>query len=295
MEQVLQLVVTGLSQGSIYALIGLGFSLVSMATGILNLAQGSFALWGGFLFLSLVGAWGLPLVVALIIVLVIMAALGAATEQIVCMRARPWRPISIDVAVLATLALMVVFEGAAFLIWGADPHRGPALQTGVFVLWGAVVVYQSLWMFVITLIIAVVLHLFLKKTWMGRAMRACAQNPITASLLGINVRLVGAVTFAMSASLGAIAGILISPVTWLDYESGGYFMLQGILAYLTGGEEKVAGPVVGGLLLGLLESLLLLVPGDAGGLLKQVVPMLILLALLVLRPQGLLATRHALI
>ena len=238
-------------------------------------------MWGGFLFLSLVGAWGLPLVVALIIVLVVMAALGAATEQIVFMRARPWRPISIDVAVLATLALMVVFEGAAFLIWGSDPQRGPPLQPGVFRLWGAVVVYQSVWMFVATVVIAVALHQFLRRTWMGRAMRACAQNPITAPLLGINVRLVGAVTFAISASLGAIAGILVSPVRWLDYQSDGYFMLQGALAYLTGGGEKVAGPVVGGLLLGLLESLLLLIPGNTGGLLKQVVPMLILMAILV--------------
>lgn len=293
MEQFVQVMVTGLSQGSIYALIGLGFSLVSMSTRILNLAQGSFAMLGGFMFLSLARSWGLPPVVAVVVVLAIMAALGAVTEQVVCMRARPWRPISVDVAVLATLALMVVFEGAAFLIWGSDPQRGPPLQPGVFRLWGAVVVYQSVWMFVATIVIAVALHQFLRRTWIGRAMRACAQNSLTATLLGIDVRRVGAVAFAISAALGAVAGILVSPVTWLDYQIGGYFMLQGVLAYLTGGEEEVAGPVVGGLLLGLLESLLLLVPGNAGGLLKQVVPMLILMAILVWRPQGLLATRRA--
>jgi branched-chain amino acid transport system permease protein len=292
-EQFFQVVVTGLSQGGIYALVGLGFSLVSMATGILNLAQGSFAMWGGFLFLSLAGPLGLPLAAAFGIVLGIMAVLGVATEQIVCMRSRPWRPLSIDVAVLATLALMVVFEGAAFLIWGSDPHRGPPLQPGVFRVGGVVVVYQSLWMFIITILIAVALHQFLQRTWMGRAMRACAQNPSVAPLLGINLRRVGAVTFAMSAGLGALAGILISPVTWLDYQIAGYFMLQGLLAYLTGGEEKVAGPVIGGLLLGLLENVLLLAPGNAGGLLKQVVPMLILMAILVVRPEGLLTTRRA--
>jgi branched-subunit amino acid ABC-type transport system permease component len=151
--------------------------------------------------------------------------------------------------------------------------------------------YQSMWMFLAAISIALALHLFLLHTWLGRAMRACAQNPVTATLFGINVRMIGAVTFCMASMLGALAGILVSPVTWLDYQTGGWFMLQGVLAYLTGGEEKVAGPVVGGMFLGLVENLLLLVPG-AGGLLKQVVPMLILIAILVFRPEGLLAPRR---
>ena len=293
MDQVLQVLFTGLSQGGVYALIGLGFSLVNMSSRVLNLAQGSYALFGGFIYLSVMTAWGLSPFVAIAIALAATAVLGVATERVVNLRVRPWRPISIDMAVLATLALVVVFEGAAFLIWGPDPKRAPPLQRGVFELFGAIVVWQSLWMFVAAIVISLALHLFLRFTWSGRAMRACAQNPLTAHLLGIDVRRVGMIAFGLGAVVGALAGILVSPITWLDYELGGYFMLQGILAYLAGGEEEVAGPLVGGLLLGLIENICLLLPGTAGGLMKQVLPMALLIAMLVLRPQGILAARRA--
>jgi branched-chain amino acid transport system permease protein len=293
MEQLLQVVFTGLSQGGIYALIGLGFSLVMMATRILNLAHGSYVLFGGFAFLTLAAAWGWHPALAVVAVVLLMVALGIATERILNIRARPWRQTSLDTAVLTTLALLVVFEGAAFLVWGPDPQRAPALHRGVFSVLGAVVVWQSVWMLVAALAISAGLHLFLRLTWMGRAMRACAQNPTTAYLLGINARFVGSLAFALSAALGAFAGLLVSPVTWIDYQMGGFFMLKGVLAYLTGGEEEVAGPLVGGMLLGLVENSLLLLPGMTGGLLKQVVPMAVLIAILVVRPQGILAARRA--
>ena len=292
MEQLLQVVFTGLSQGGIYALIGLGFSLVMMATRILNLAHGSFVLFGGFVFLSLSTAWGWHPLAAVLGVILLMVALGIATERILNVRARPWRQTSLDTAVLTTLALMVVFEGVAFLVWGPDPQRAPALHSGVFTLLGAVMVWQSVWMLVVALAVSAGLHFFLRHTWMGRAMRACAQSPTTAYLLGINARFVGSVAFAVSAALGATAGLLVSPVTWIDYQMGGFFMLKGVLAYLTGGEEEVAGPLVGGMLLGLVENLLLLLPGMTGGLLKQVVPMAVLITILVFRPQGILAVRR---
>jgi branched-chain amino acid transport system permease protein len=291
MDLVLQVVVTGLSQGAIYALIGLGFSLVTMSTRVLNLAQGSYGLWGGFLFITAVGALGLPPWAALILAAALTALLGALTEFMVNLRSRPWRPTNLDAAILTTLALMVVFEGAAFLLWGPDPQRGPALQRGTFRVFGAVVVWQSLWMFAAMIVFSVGLSLFLRRTWMGQAMRACAQNTLAAHLLGINVRRVAVVTFGIASVLGAIAGILVSPVTWLDYQIGGYFMLQGVLAFLIGGEEEIAGPLVGGIVLGLVENALLLLPG--GGLLKQVVPMALLIAMLLWRPQGLLARRTA--
>jgi len=288
-DQILQVLLTGLSQGAIYALLGLGFSLVSMATRVLNLAQGATAVWGGFLFITIVSMLGLPPLLAMLLAILATSILGLMTERLVNIRSKPWRPISLDVAVLSTLALSVVFEGAAFLIWGPDPQRGPAIQRGVFRIFDAVVVWQSVWMFGALVIFSVALHLFLRHTWMGQAMRACAQNTLAAHLLGINVRRVGLVTFGIAGMLGATAGILVSPVTWIDYQIGGYFMLQGVLAFLLGGEEEVAGPVVGGLLLGIVENVLLLFPG--GGLLKQVVPMLFLIAVLLWRPQGLLAKR----
>jgi branched-subunit amino acid ABC-type transport system permease component len=289
--EVIQVIVAGLSQGAIYALLGLGFSTVFLATRILNLAQGSFALWGGFIFLSLVAGAKVPLALSFFIVLLISAVLGALTELLVSLRSKPWKPISLDMAVLSTLALLVFFEGAAFMIWGPDPQRGPALQRGVFSLFGAIVPWQLVWMIVGAIAIATGLQIFLRATWSGRAMRACAQNPMMSNLLGINVRRIGALAFALGAMIGATAGILASPITWLDYQLGGTFALNGILAYLIGGEEDVAGPVLGGFLLGIVQSALLLLPGATGGMLEQVVPMLALIVMLAFRPQGLLARR----
>jgi branched-subunit amino acid ABC-type transport system permease component len=286
-----QVLIAGLSQGAIYALLGLGFSVVFMATRILNLAQGSYALWGGFIFLSIVQRFKVPMALSFAIVLLFSAGIGMLTELVLNLRTRPWRPISLDMAVLSTLALLVLFEGAAFLIWGPDPQRGPALEDGVFFIFGAIMPRQLVWMMVGTLIIAVGLEVFLHKSWTGRAMRACAQNPMMSTLLGINVRRIGAIAFALGAMIGATAGILVSPITWLDYQSGGVFALNGILAYLIGGEEEVAGPIAGGLLLGILQNCFLLLPGTVGGLLEQVVPMLALILMLVFRPHGLLARR----
>ncbi len=291
MTELTQVLIAGLSQGAIYALLGLGFSVVFMATRILNLAQGSYALWGGFIFLSVVHNFKVPLALSFAIVLVLSAGIGVLTDLVVNLRAKPWRPISLDMAVLSTLALLVLFEGAAFLIWGPDPQRGPALEDGVFSVFGAIMPRQLVWMIVCTFIIAVGLQAFLHKSWTGRAMRACAQNPMMSILLGINVRRIGAITFGLGAMIGATAGILVSPITWLDYQSGGVFALNGILAYLIGGEEEVAGPIAGGLLLGILQNCFLLLPGTVGGLLEQVVPMLALILMLVFRPQGLLARR----
>lgn len=291
MAEFTQVVIAGLSQGAIYALLGLGFSVVFLATRILNLAQGSFALWGGFIFLSMVASAKVPMALSFVAVLIASAGLGGLTQLIVSLRSKPWRPVSLDTAVLSTLALLVLFEGAAFMIWGPDPQRGPAIKNGVFSLFGAIVPWQLVWMIAGAAIIAAGLQFFLHRTWTGRAMRACAQNPMMSNLLGINVRRVGAIAFALGAMIGATAGILVSPITWLDYQLGGTFALNGILAYLIGGEEDVAGPVVGGFLLGIVQNTLLLLPGSSGGLLEQVVPMLALILMLVFRPQGLLARR----
>src|SRR5690606_20759269 len=119
---------------------------------------------GAFLLLSLVGTHEVPLVLALALVLLLCVVLGVATERVVNARATPWRPVSHDIAILATLALLVAAEGAVFLIWGSDAHRGVPLQSGVFRMFGAIVARQFVWIIGITLLVAILLHLFLKHT-----------------------------------------------------------------------------------------------------------------------------------
>lgn len=291
MGQFTQVLVAGLSQGSIYALLGLGFCVVSMSTRILNIAQGAYALVGGFLFITLAAKLKLPLSAAFVLCIAAAGVMGLVTERVVNLSTKPWKPVEHTTAVLATLALLVIVEGAAFLIWGSDPVLGKPVQAGVFRIMGAVVPWQYVWNIVALVAITAALHVFLTRTWTGRAMRANAENPLMSYLLGINVRRLGTISFAIGAAIGAAAGILASPITWIDYQMGGTFMLFGLLAFLIGGEKSIAGPMVGGLLLGIVENVFLLIPGIAGGLLKQVVPMLALLVMLVVRPEGLLGRR----
>lgn len=291
-EQFLQVMFTGLSQGAIYALIGIGFSLTNMASRVLNLAHGAYVMYGGFLFLTIANALVMPPLGVVPFVLVAVAGMGLVTERVLDLGSSPWRPLSLDAIVLLTLAMLVVFEGLAFVIWGPHPRRGPFLHPGTITLGGAVIVWQAVWILAAAAGLIAALHYFLRHTWLGLAMRATAESTVTAYLLGIDCRTIGVLAFAVAATTGALAGVLISPITWLDYQAAGIFTVKGMLAYLIGGEEDVAGPVAGGLLLGLAENVLLIAPGMMGGFLKQVVPMLVLLLILLVRPQGLLARKH---
>ncbi|MBV1868713.1 MAG: branched-chain amino acid ABC transporter permease [Marinosulfonomonas sp.] len=291
MELFAQIIITGLAQGSIYAILGLGFAIVGMSTRVLNIAQGAYALIGGFLFLTIADTFNLPLVLTFALCMVAAAVLGVVTELVINVSTRPWKPVPHITSVLATLALLVAAEGTVLLIWGSDPVLGKPIQRGTFRLFGAIVPWQYLWNIVALIVMTIALQMFLFRTWTGRAMRATAENVLMSYLLGINVRRIGAITFALGAAIGATGGILASPITWIDYQMGSTFMLFGLLAALIGGENSVAGPMIGGLLLGLLENVFLLIPGLTGGLLKQVVPMLLLLAVLVVRPQGLLGKK----
>jgi branched-chain amino acid transport system permease protein len=164
----------------------------------------------------------------------------------------------------------------------------------VLKLGSAIVIWQSVWMMVAAVALTAGFSLFLHRTWLGLAMRACAENPVTAWLLGVDRRLIGLLAFGIAAGIGSLSGILISPVTWVDYSAAGFFLLKGLIVFLIGGEDNVAGSLAGGILLGLTENSLLLVPGMAGGFLKTVVPLVVLILVLLVRPQGLLSPRRAL-
>jgi branched-chain amino acid transport system permease protein len=293
-EQFIQIIVTGLSQGAIYALIGLGFAIVMMATKCLNMSHGSYVLYGAFIFLTFTSALPIPPLAVVPLVIAVVVLIGILTERVLNVGTSPWRQASSHAVILRTLALMVVFEGIAFVVWGSDPRRTPAIHPGVVNVAGAVVVWQSVWMMVTALVLTIGFSLFLHRTWFGLAMRACAENAVTAWLLGVDRRAIGLLAFGIAAGIGSLSGILVSPVTWVDYTVAGFFLLKGLIVYLIGGEDNVAGSLAGGLLLGLTENLLLLVPGLAGGFLKVVVPLVVLIVVLLFRPQGLLTRRAAL-
>jgi branched-chain amino acid transport system permease protein len=281
-DQIGQLLVTGITLGSIYALVGLGFVAVFSVTGIINFAQGEFVMLGALATVSLERAgWPLPAAAASAVLGV--AAVGAALHALAI---RPARRASIITLIIITLGAAVVLRGAALLGWGTDPYPlapftpGPPLFLG-----NLVVTRQSLWVLAITLVVLVALYLFFNRTMLGRALRACAVNPLAARLMGIAPQRMALLSFILSAALGAIGGVVIAPITYATYDMGLMLGLKGFVAAIMGGLTNLPGAVIGGLILGVLESL----GTGVSSAYKDAVAFVILLAVLLLRPSGLLS------
>ncbi len=285
-DQFMQYLISGITSGSIYALIALGFTLIYNSTQLINFAQGEFVMLGGLITVSLYTAAGLPLVVAIIIAIVIVTAIGVLFERLAI---RPLRNSSIITLIIVTVGASILFKNVAMILWGRDPQTLPPF-TGdkpISVL-GASVVPQNLWVVGILLITVILLQLFYKRSIIGKAMKACSINPSAARLMGINPSLIVMLSFAMSAAFGAVAGILITPISMTSYSVGGFLGLKGFAGAVLGGLDNPLGAVAGGLLLGVLESLSVGVI-DSGY--KDAIAFLILLLVLFLKPSGILGLR----
>ncbi len=285
-DQFMQYLISGITSGSIYALIALGFTLIYNSTQLINFAQGEFVMLGGLITVSLYTAAGLPLVIAIVIAIVVVTAIGVLFERLAI---RPLRNSSIITLIIVTVGASILFKNVAMILWGRDPQTLPPF-TGdkpISVL-GASVVPQNLWVVGILLITVVLLQLFYKRSIIGKAMKACSINPSAARLMGINPSFIVMLSFAMSAAFGAVAGILITPISMTSYSVGGFLGLKGFAGAVLGGLDNPLGAVAGGLLLGVLESLSVGVI-DSGY--KDAIAFLILLLVLFLKPSGILGVR----
>jgi len=277
-----QFLVSGITNGSIYALIALGFCLIQNATGIVNFAQGDFVMLGAMIAISLYQAANLPLPAAFVIAIFAVALIGVALQQ---GPIRHSRNRDILTLVMITVGASITFHGAGMLIWGKNVRTLPALggDTPVFIL-GAAILPQTLWILSLSLIVLGSLHLFFHRTLLGKAVRAAADNPFGAVLIGISVRNLVALGFGLSGALGALAGILITPITSMSYEGGLMLGLKGFAGAILGGYGSTLGAVAGGLLLGILESL---GAGLISSAYKDAIAFVVLLGILFLRPAGL--------
>ncbi|QTL05717.1 branched-chain amino acid ABC transporter permease [Aquabacter sp. L1I39] len=280
-----QVLVSGLGIGCVYGLIGIGFCVIYNASGIVNFAQGAFVMLGGMITQSLMQAQGLPLIPAALVAVALVALLGVGLERLVV---RPlWnRKATMFTMILATLAAQIVIERVALLVWGDQPRSMtvftdlPPLQFG-----GVAVSYQLLWIVGASLIAVGGLAAFFRLSRTGKAMRACAINREAAALQGIPVSRMLAAAFAISAGLGAMAGILITPTQYTAFNVGVPFAISGFIAAIVGGFGRPFGAFLGGLMLGLVQSLAIL--GFGAGL-KTVAALSVLLVFLFIRPSGLL-------
>jgi branched-chain amino acid transport system permease protein len=277
-----QLVLTGLTVGSIYALVALGFVLIYNVTGILNFAQGEFSMLGALLCVTLLAAHhSLPL--AAVLAVAATCVLGAAMERLAVQPAFGGHPL---VLIIITFGVSMAFRGLALMVWGADPYTLPEFTPGqALVLLGGVLVRQAIWAIGLSIAVVAVLFLFFARTVPGAAVRACVDNPLASRLVGISPRRMSLLAFTVSAGLGAVAGIVIAPITGATYDMGLALGLKGFVASVIGGLTNAPAAVVGGYLVGLIEALATgyLTPGYS-----DAITFLVLLAVLFLQREGLL-------
>jgi branched-chain amino acid transport system permease protein len=279
----LQFIFSGVTNGAIYALIALGFCVVHNTMGIVNFAQVDFVSLGGmFLFTSLFGL-GLPMVAALPAAVLCVTAVGIGVERL---GIRPSRSQNHLVLIFLTIGISIILRGMMKLIWGKNRMAVPPLMAEAPLrIAGAAILPQALAILGITAIAIALLVMFFRGTRLGLAMRAVASNQTAASIVGIRVGRVKAASFAVAGGLGGLAGVLVTPITTLSYDVGVLLGLKGFAAAIFGGFGSFPGAILGGICLGLLESIS---AGYGSSAYKDVVAFVVLLSVLFVRPNGLL-------
>ncbi len=282
MADFLQYLFSGLTNGAIYALIALGFCVVNNTMGILNFIQVDFVTLGGMLMFSALFALGLPMVPGLMLAIAGVAIIAMLVERI---GLRPARSDNHMVLVFLTIGLSIILRGFIKLIWGKNRMALPPLTPDHPVqILGASVLPQALWILLLTLIAIVVLTWFFYRTSLGLSMRAVASNATAASVVGIPAGRIRLTSYAIAGALGGLAGVLVTPITTLNYDVGVLLGLKGFAAAILGGFGSFPGAIIGGLILGLLESLS---AGYWSSAYKDVVAFAVLILVLFIRPSGL--------
>jgi branched-chain amino acid transport system permease protein len=281
-----QLVLSGLSAGSVYALAAVGFTLLWQASQTINFAQGEFVMLPAFFVLALMTWAGLPLWVAIAIAVALsVALLGAVFKRVVVepMMAHGTLPL-----VIATIALGLFLKEAVKEFYSPLGQPFPTIfPQDVVSLFGAAVSIQDLGNLAVATATILALQLFLNRTRTGRCMQATAQNPGVAEILGVNVRRMVLYTFLINGALAAIASVLITPIYLAKFSNGEVLGLTAFIAAIVGGFNQIRGALVGGLLIGVIDNLSA-VYISAGY--RHAMPLILLILIILVRPQGLLGT-----
>ena len=287
-SQIVQFLFTGITLGSIYAMVALGFNIIYNSTGIINFAQGEFVMLGGMVMVWCTVAAQLPLPIGFVVTVGVVTALGALFERLAIY---PLKRPTVLILIIITLAGSIIFKGAAMLLWGKQTYTLPHFsgEAPLCVL-GATILPQTLWIIGILCAVVTVLAVFFNYTMLGKAMRACSVNSSAASLVGINVRKIVLLSFALSAAIGAVAGIIFTPIVLMEYDRGALLALKGFCAAVLGGLGNGVGAVVAGMLIGILESF---GAGFISSGYKDALALLVLLAVLFAKPSGIFGVTEA--
>lgn len=280
----LQQIINGLAQGSIYALIGIGFALIFGVLGLVHFAHGEVYMIGAFLGFMLVSVFHLDVFSSLLLAMLGAAILGVIVESVAF---RPLRKAPDVAPMVCTLGLSVVLQNVAALIWGSDTKSIPdTIPNQVVPFLGAQISFQQVFIFAVSILLMLALQYVLYRSKIGRAIRATAQNKDAAALMGVNIDTVIASTFAVGSSLGGAAGVLVGVYYNAFYPMMGFMAgLKAFTATVLGGLTSVPGAVLGGLILGVAENL-----GAAyiSSGYRDIFAFAILILVLLIKPSGIL-------
>lgn len=284
----LQSAFAGLTNGFVYALVGLGIAVVFRGTRIINAMQGEFALIGGVAAYLLLERFGLPLAVAALGGVIAGGALGWLTELLLVRPTRR-RGGSEESFLLLTLGIAFAISAGTLYLFGRDSRLLPGIGgEGSQIIFDAAIRTHALWLIAIATLVMVLLWLFYHRTHIGLSMLAASIDEEGAATIGINVPRMRTLTFLLGGLVGGLAGVLVSPLITIQYEMGLLLTLKGFAAAILGGLTNPFGAVVGGVTLGLIESLA--VVSVSSGY-KDVIAMTILILIMIVLPNGMLGQR----
>lgn len=284
MAYFIQLVIDGLATGSIYAALALAIVLVNRATGLINFAQGAMAVLATFVAYALTRE-GAPLIVAILVAVAFAFLLGAVIERVIV---RPFEGGEPDTAVVVTIGLFMLLGGIAAFFFGYEPLQFPSffgLET--LNLFGVFVSLRSLGTIVVLLVVMVLLQVLFRATKLGLAMRAVADNPQSAALSGLPVSRLLMVGWGLASVLGAIGGVLVAPQLFISPGMLDFVLVYALAAAILGGLDSPVGAVVAAWVIGVVENLAGAYLPFIGNDLKIAVPFVVMIVILIIRPQGL--------
>lgn len=282
-----QILITTLTVGSMYALVAVGVSLIYSATGVINFAQGEFVMLSGMTVAGLYGQAGWPLGAAIAVALIVVLLYGAVLMLLTTGFARRMSLIGV---LIITIGASIATSGTAARIWDSDTHRFPPFSGDAPLrILEATVTPQALWIVAVSVISVVLLIWFMRSTMTGRAMRACSLDRDAATMVGIPVSATILVSFLLSALLGAVGGIVTTPLTTVDANSGMLLAIKGFSAAMLGGMGSVAGALLGALLIAFVETVTVTFGSSA---LKELPTFAIIILVLLLLPRGLVGGRR---
>ncbi|HKO07593.1 MAG TPA: ABC transporter permease [Alphaproteobacteria bacterium] len=270
-------------EGSVFAVVGLGFALVFRVTDVINLSQGAFCVLGALSAYTFEETlrWPVPLAIAgaVLVTVAYATALGAVTFVPALSR------LSHSSMLMLTAGILTLTTGGMLVLWGGDPYSLPPLSGERPVeLWGIHITTQGFWIAGTTLVIVLGFWFLFTRTILGKALQACAENPMAARLMGIDVPRMALLSFALAATIASLGGIMIAPIASLQFDSGNYFTISGFISVALGGMGSFIGAVSGGLLLGTAEQV---AAGYISSLFSDAFALALLLATLLWRPRGL--------